>query len=132
MRLTLEGIAAPVTLRHFALHHYDEDTNDPTNSITKDNLAIMPSSSIAMSDDRKEVIINFGGIYQFDTVSFTGALWGNYEISAFDGSKFYSIDAGYSPDYKVTLKLNEPIEGSYQIKIRCDATFALDPDFMVF
>ena len=46
----------------------------------------MQSSSIVMSDDRKEVIINFGGIYPFDTVSFVGALWGNYDISAFDGS----------------------------------------------
>ena len=132
LRLTLVGITAPVTLRHLALHHYDEDKNDPTSSITKENLALTKSSSISFSEDRKEVIINFGGIFPFDTVSFLGALWGNYEISAFDGAKFYSIGSGYSPDYRVTLKLDQPIESSYQIKIRCDAKFATDPDFMVF
>ena len=132
LRLTVEGIAAPVTLRHLALHHYDEDKNDPTFSITKDNLALMPSANISLSEDRKEAVINFGGIFPFDTISFLGALWGNYEIFAFDGAKFYSIGAGYSPDYKVTLKLDEPIETAYQIKIKCDCGFAVEPDFMVF
>lgn len=132
LRLTIEGICAPVTLRHLALHHYDEDKSDPVTSITKDNLALLPSANISLSGDRKEAIINFGGIYPFDTVSFLGSLWGNYEICAFDGAKFYTIDAGYSPDYRVTLKLDEPIEGAYQIKIKCDCGFALDPDFKVF
>ena len=132
LRLTLEGVAAPLTLRHLALHHYDEDTKDPTASITRENLARSKSANVTMSENRKEAVINFGGIYPFDTVSFLGALWGNYEFFAFDGSKFYSIGSGYSPDYRVTLKLDAPIEGSYQIKITCDCGFATDPDFMVF
>ena len=132
LRLTICGITAPVTLRHLALHHYEEDKNDPVTSLTKENLAFMPSANISLSDDKKEALINFGGIFPFDTVSFLGSLWGNYEISAFDGAKFYSIGAGYSPDYRVTLKLEKPIETAYQIKIRCDAGFAVDPDFMVF
>ena len=132
LRLTIEGITAPVTLRHLALHHYEEDKNDPTTSITKENLALMPSSAITLSDDRKEAIINFGGIFPFDTLSFTGALWGKYEFFAFDGSKFYSIGTGDSPDYKVTLKLDSPIESSYQIKITCERGFAIEPNFMVY
>ncbi len=132
LRLTLVGITAPVTLRHLALHHYDEDKNDPTTSITKENLALMPSASITVSDDNKEAVINFGGIYPFDTISFLGSLWGKYEFFAFDGSKFYSLDAGYSHDYRVTLKLDEPIESSYQIKITCERGFAVEPDFMVY
>ena len=132
LRLSLEGIVAPVTLRHLALHLYDEDKSDPITSMVSENLAKMQSTSITMTDDRKEAIINFGGIYPFDTVSFLGALWGNYEFFAFDGSKFYSIGAGYSNDYRVNLKLDKPIEDSYQIKIKCDCGFAIDPDFMVF
>ena len=130
--LTLEGIAAPITLRHLSLHIYDEDKNDPTLSSTKENLAKMASSVVSISEDNKEAIINFGGIYPFDTVSFLGALWGNYEFFAFDGSKFYSIGAGYSPDYRVTLKLDEAISSSYQIKIRCECGFSTEPDFMVY
>ena len=132
LKLTIEGITAPITLRHLALHHYDEDKNDPITSLTKENLALMPSASISLSDDRKEAIINFGGIYPFDTVSFVGHLWGNYEFFAFDGSKFYSIGTGYSSDYRVTLKLDNPIESSYQIKITCENGFALEHDFMVY
>ena len=131
LRLTLEGIAAPVTLRHLALHCYDEDKDDPTNAIIKENLAVSKSAGISFSSDRKEVIINFGGIYPFDTISFLGAFRGNYEIQAFDGSKFYTLDKGYSPDYRVTLKLDKPIEDSYQIKITFDKGFAIEPDFII-
>ena len=132
LRLTLEGICAPVTLRHLALHYYEEDKTDPTVSITKENLAKSESTSITISDDRKEAIINFGGIYPFDTVSFLGALWGKYEFFAFDGSKFYSIGSGNSPDYRVTLKLSSKVESAYQIKITCENGFSTDPDFMVY
>ena len=132
LRLTVEGIVAPITLRHLALNHYEEDKNDPTVSITKENLAAQKSTDISMSDDRKEVIIHFGGIYPFDTISFLGALWGKYEFFAFDGAKFYSIGAGNSPDYRVSLKLDKPIETSYQIKITCENGFATEPDFMVY
>ena len=132
LRLTLVGIVAPITLRHLALHKYDEDTSDPTNALVKENLATMKSSSITISEDRKEAIINFGGIYPFDTVSFLGILWGKYDIFAFDGSKFYSIGSGDSPDYRVTLKLAEPVESSYQIKITCERGFSTEPDFQVY
>ena len=131
LRLTLNGIAAPVTLRHLALHRYDEDMSDPTNSIMKENLATLKSANITISEDRKEAIINFGGIYNFDTVSFLGALWGSYEVSAFDGSKFYSIASGYSPDYRITVQLEEAITSSYQIKITCENGFSTEPDFLV-
>lgn len=132
LRLTIEGITAPITLRHLSLNYYEEDKNDPTTSITKENLAVMPSANITISEDNKEAIVNFGGIYPFDTVSFLGALWGKYEFFAFDGSKFYSIGAGNSPEYRVTLKLDAPIESSYQIKIVCENGFATEPDFMVY
>lgn len=132
LRLTIDGIVAPITLRTIGIHYYEEDEGDPTASITKCNLASIAGSSVRMSDDRKEVIINFGGIYSFDTLSFLGSLWGKYEFFAFDGSKFYSIGSGNSPDYRVTLKLDEPIESSYQIKITCENGFAIEPDFMVY
>ena len=132
LRLTIEGITAPITLRHLALHSYDEDLSDPTNAIVKQNLASLPSADISITDDRKEAIINFGGIYAFDTVSFLASLWGNYEVQAFDGSKFYILESGYSQDYRITVKTKEPIEGSYQIKIICERGFSTDPDFLVF
>ena len=132
MRLTVSGITSPITLRSIALHYYEEDKSDPITAISKENLATSASSSITVSDNRKEAIINFGGIYPFDTVSFLGSLWGNYEFFAFDGSKFYSIGSGYSQDYRVTIKLDQPIESSYQIKITCENGFAIEPDFMVY
>jgi alpha-glucosidase len=93
---------------------------------------VVPIKFSTIESKYTEAIINFGGIYPFDTVSFLGHLWGKYEFFAFDGSKFYSIGAGYSTDYRVTLKLEAPIESSYQIKITCENGFAIEPDFMVY
>lgn len=132
LRLTLKGVQAPLTLRHLALHHYDEDDQNSIFSGSRENLVSMKSCSVDISDDRKEAIINFGGIYPFNTVSFLGSLWGNFEFFAFDGTKFYSIGSGYSNDYRVTLELDQPIETSYQIKITCSAGFSIEPDFKVY
>ncbi len=131
LRLTIKGITAPVTLRQLSLHYYEEDKTDPTTAIIKENLATLSTAAISISEDRKEAIINFGGIYPFDTISFLGALWGKYEFYAFDGAKFYSIGSGYSPDYRVTLNLDEAITGSYQIKITCENGFSTEPNFIV-
>ena len=132
LRLTLTGIVAPITLRHLALHKYDEDTSDPTNSITRENLVKMDSATVVLSPDRKEAIINFGGIFPFDTISFVGRFWCKYEISAFDGSKFYTVADGDSSDYRVTVRLDRPIDSSYQIKIACERGFSTEPDFCVY
>ena len=132
LRLTLTGIVAPITLRHLALHKYDEDTSDPTNSITRENLVKMDSATVVLSPDRKEAIINFGGIFPFDTISFVGRFWCKYEISAFDGSKFYTVADGDSSDYRVTVRLDKPIDSSYQIKIACERGFSTEPDFCVY
>ncbi len=131
LRLTVKGLVAPVTLRTIALHYYEEDLSDHINTVQKDNLARLGTSKIEYSADRKTANILFGGIYPFDTVSFLCHLPSEYEISAFDGSKFYSIATGNNPDYRVNVRFDEPIEGSYQIKIYASKGLALDPDFIV-
>ncbi len=132
LRLTVEGICAPVTLRVLSLNLYEEDMTDPAQSFDKVNLADTDSSEIVYSEDKRSVQIMFGGIYPFDTVSFTAWWDGDYKIYAFDGSKYYVIGEGRSDNYRVTLKLDEPILSSYQIKIESATGFALDPSFKVY
>lgn len=132
LRLKVKGICAPITLRKIALHYYPEDGSDPIASGEKINLASLPTAQIILQDKFNAQIM-FGGIYPFDTVAFVMALWGNYKISAFDGSKYYTVAEGYSKDYRVSVKLDKPITSSYQIKIELDNNlgFALEPDFKI-
>ncbi len=133
LRLTIRGICAPITLRKLSLHYYPEDESDPIATGKKTNLAALSSAQITLHD-KFTARIMFGDIYPFDTISFNMALWGNYKISAFDGSKFYKIAEGYSNNYLVTVKLDTPITSSYQIKIELQNIlgFSLEPDFKIY
>lgn len=133
LRLTIEGITAPVTLNTLSLHLYDAEDDDSTNSATKINLAKLSSAKIEIAEDNKSATIHFGGIYPFDNISFVTS-WPfakKYEIFAFDGSKYYPIAEGAADSYYVNVKLDKPIESSYQVKIVMDASFAMEPDFNI-
>lgn len=132
LRLTVKGVAAPLTLRKIALHYYPEDASDPVANGEKPNIAALSTAKIIFEDNFNAQIM-FGGIYPFDTVSFMMGLWGNYKIKAFDGSKYYTVAEGYSKDYRVTVKLDRPITSSYQLKIELDNPlgFAIDPSIVI-
>ena len=53
------------------------------------------------------------------------------DIEIDDGSKYYSIAKGEGDDYRVTVRLDEPIESSYQIKIVTERGLAIYPDFII-
>ncbi len=131
LRLTLFGIAAPLTLRHLSAHYYEEGYDEDSMEKDRINIAALDTTTITYSPDRKEAIINFGGIYPFDTVSFVKGFGGGYKIYAFDGSKFYPIKEENNINFKITVKLDEPITSSYQIKIVADCGIMAEPDFVV-
>ena len=56
---------------------------------------------------------------------------GGYAIYAFDGAKFYLIKQETNKNFKITVKLDEPISSSYQIKIVADQGIMEEPDFIV-
>ena len=134
LRLTLNAIEAPVTLRVLALHTYDEDNEEEARLAAlakRENLAAMASSKISYSEDGLTATINFGGIYPFDTVSFNMQYQGEYRISAFDGANFYEIASGWCGDYVLDLNLGRVIDSSYQIQIWSKTGFRDEPKFKV-
>lgn len=132
LRLTLFGIEAPLTLRVLSLNSYEEDTSEEAMALKRFNLATLETAQTVISEDRQSAEILFGGIYPFDTICFN-VYWmgGEYKISAFDGSKYYEIASGTAQDYSLCVKLDAPIEGSYQIKIEYTKPFSQEPDFKV-
>ena len=132
LRLTIQGIEAPLTLRKLSLASYEEDTSEEAMSLKRFNLATLETAETIISDDRKSAQILFGGIYPFDTVCFN-LYWpvGEYKISAFDGSKYYEIASGRSTEHFVHVKFPSTIEGSYQVKIECSKPLSQEPDFKV-
>lgn len=132
LRLTLQGIAAPLTLRTLSLTSYEEDNSEEAIALRRFNLATLETAQTIVSEDRKSAQILFGGIYPFDTVCFN-VYWagGEYKISAFDGSKYYQIAGGTATEHFVHVKLDSAIEGSYQVKIEYTKPLSQEPDFKV-
>ena len=130
LRLTVTGITSPVTLRSISLHAYDEEENIYENGARLE-LTELKSAEIVISDDKKTARIMFGGIFSFDRVSFMTHMGSKYRISAFDGSKYYTIAEGEAKDYRVCAELEEPIKTSYQIMIESSKGFQLDPQFSI-
>ena len=130
LRLTLEGITAPITLRTLSLNTYDEEKNTEGTG-ARVELTSLASSECIVAEDGKSAQIMFGGIFPFDRVSFITRGGSEYRISAFDGSKYYTIAEGVSKTYRVCVELNEPIKSSYQIRIESSKGFHSDPQFSV-
>ncbi len=134
LRLTLNAIVAPITLRVLALHLYDEDGEEEARLAAlakRENLAAMKTSKISYSEDGHTATVSFGGIYPFDTVSFNMNYQGKYKILAFDGASYYEIVNEWSGDYIVERKLDKVIDSSYQIQIWAETGFRDDPKFRI-
>ena len=130
LRLTITGITAPVTLRSLSLHAYDEELSDHS-GMARTELTELKSAEIVLGDDKKSARIMFGGIFPFDRISFMTHRGSEYRISAFDGSKYYTIAEGIAKTYRVCAELDEPINTSYQIMIESSRGFQMDPQFSV-
>ena len=131
LRLTLFGEAPILTLRKLSLNIYDSEGEEKALFENKQNIASLDSAEVIFSEDRNSVQVMFGGIYPFDTVSFQTGWRGRYKISAFDGSKYYTIAEGETKSVRVTAKLDQPITNSYQVKIECQSGFAIDPEIII-
>lgn len=130
LRLTLEGITAPVTLRTLSLNVYDEEKN-AEGTRERVELTSLSSAECIIADDGKSAQIMFGGIFPFERISFMTHGGSEYRVYAFDGSKYYTIAQGKASTYRVFIELDEPIASSYQIKIESSKGFQLDPQFSV-
>ena len=132
LRLTLRGIAAPITLRTLSITSYEEDNSPLAMSLRRKNLAELSTAEVVISEDRRTADIRFGGIFPFDTVCFN-CYWhgGDYKISAFDGSKFYTVAEGVAKEYSVMVTLDEPVTDSYQLRIEYSKPLSQEPDVKV-
>lgn len=88
------------------------------------NLAEGKSAKINYSAN--EVEVEFGGVYPFNTVTFsTSGMW-KYEIYAFDGSNYQLIYTGFKPHRNQITKLPETVRTSYKMKLV--TTAEIDPE----
>ncbi len=109
----LEADCAPV-LRECGVYFIpDEVFAEETALRQQVNLATKDGASITR--DGRETIVNFGGIYPYNTVIFDSLGSFNYDIQAFNGTTWDSIKRGRPGSREIVTF--DTVEGSYQVKI---------------
>ena len=119
-RLTVtftESADVPV-LGGVSVHRFEDLPDEPPETTVGLNLAELSGATTAFSPDRKEAVVNFGGVFPFNMLRFVLEEGGSYEVFAFNGTAYESLATG-SCDHKTRFKITTDrlIEGSYQVKV---------------
>ncbi len=130
IRVTLNALAAP-TLSRLGLHYYPASDFKEQAKDGGYNLADAVASKTEFAPDNKSVIVNFGGIFPFDTVSFKSNGACECALYAFDGTSWQYVTEFKANGKDSKLKLDTPITESYQIKLTCPAGFSFIPQLDV-
>ncbi len=130
LRLTILSSAEPPVLRAVAAYKF-EDANDEEALAERKNLMASELSNVEYSTDRKTATLSFGGIYPFNYIAFSGRGKGRYQISVFNGSRYELLNEGDLVRGRTCVKLETPIEDSYQIQIYSETSFSTANEFEV-
>ena len=113
-----DAVAAPL-LRSFGLYLLDtsvfEEEKRIKHAMSGKNLAEGKSARVNYSE--REVEVEFGGVYPFNTVSFNSLGGWKYEIYAFDGSNYQLIFTGHKAGKEQVVRLPETVKTSYKMKL---------------
>ncbi len=121
VRISITAAAAAPVIREFGLHKFSKDIFKESRALNQKmskatDLTKLPTANIIREPN--SITVQFGGIYPFNTVKFNGScVGGRYRIYAFDGAKFYEIYNATRPELEQIVRLEQTIEGSYQLKI---------------
>lgn len=135
VRISIYDAGAAPVIREFGLYKlpydiFNSELKEKKTLKEAKDLTKGPSSKIIYENDG--AIVEFGGIYPFNTIKFNGNMIWKYEVFAFDGSKFYSIHKGSKPAEVEVVHLPETIDSSYKIKIVTGRTGDESLDIGVF
>lgn len=110
----LQADAAPV-ITNFGMYYCDESVEDSgIRYESTDNLMIMPSADVTYEDN--EIIMDLGGTFPYNTVTFDTKGIEKYEIHAFNGCIYDKLCEGTVSAEKETAVF-ETISYSYKLKL---------------
>lgn len=115
VRLTVTNALAAPIIRHFGIYKLPKDCFALDDKIkNSSDLAKGKSARIHISE--KEIEVEFGGIFPFNTVKFGGKSVWEYEIQAFNGVKYETVYKGACP-LDDAVDTFDTVDGSYKMRI---------------
>ena len=135
VRITILDAAAAPIIRTFGLYKMPDEYYDVIKA-EKDKLKnavdIAHIETAKIIEEKNGVKVEFGGIYPFNTVCFSGkGIW-KYEIHAFDGTQYFCVYKGVKPGEHQVVTLPETVKYSYQMKLITHKPDNADIDIKIF
>ncbi len=112
-------------IRFFGLYYIDEVHFTEQTRISK-GVDLAKGKSARVNYSEKEVEVEFGGIYPFNTVAFNGSCMWGYRIEAFDGANYHTVYKGTAPVREQIVTLPETVRDAYKMRLVCGRQ--IDPE----
>lgn len=109
----LEYFDTPV-LHSFGLYRFEDKLIETVKKSGK-NLVESESAHIEYGD--KEIDVNLGGLFPFNTVAVNGVGKTSYKFYVFNGTAFDLWQTGNSENGNVKIKLDIPVDNAYRFKL---------------
>lgn len=118
LKITFTQSAELPVIGRVGLHYFEDVPDEAPASTVGLNLAELSAAKTTFTPDFKEAVVNFGGVYPFNYFRFVLDGAGDYEVLAFNGTDYESVCHGHADQQeRFKIVLDQPIEGSYQIKV---------------
>ena len=122
VRVELSYLDTPV-LRDFGLYLFEESLAD---TIKKSNKNLAKSESAVIEVGNKEIDVNLGGLFPFNTVKVEGVPNNSYKLYVFNGTNFDLYAQGESVDGKINAKFDLPVDNAYRLNVKFDKEIEKD------
>lgn len=122
IRVVLSYLDTPV-LRDFGLYLFEESLAD---TIKRSNKNLAQSESAVIEVGNKEIDVNLGGLFPFDTVRVEGVPNNSYKLYVFNGTNFDLYAQGESVDGKINAKFDLPVDNAYRLNVKFDKEIEKD------
>jgi alpha-L-fucosidase len=122
VRVELFYLDTPV-LRDFGLYLFEESLAD---QVKRSNKNLAQSESAVIEVGNKEIDVNLGGLFPFDTVRVEGVPNNSYKLYVFNGTNFDLYAQGESVDGKINAKFDLPVDNAYRLNVKFDKEIEKD------
>ena len=111
--LEIEAIAAPL-LCDLGLYRFE---NKLIEAVKKNGKNLLEGESARVEYGEKEIDVNLGGIFPFNSVTVDGVGNNSYEFYVFNGTAFDLYKKGKCVNGKADIRLDIPVDNAYRFKL---------------
>lgn len=118
----LEYADTPI-LRNFGLYRFDEELIE---KVKKSDKNILENGSATVVYEEKEILVNLGGLFPFNSVVIDGIGENEYKFYVFNGTSFDLHKEGKSKMGKIEIKLDLAVDNAYQFMLSFEKPISND------